>query len=278
LALLGVRRVHCGPLQLGDGFVRAAHGVLPVPAPATMRILEGLRVRPGPDGAGELVTPTGAALVRVLAESALPDEYVPRRSGFGAGTKDFVGRANALRIVLADAPARSAGARREPLVLLTTDLDDASPEYVAEAAERLRAAGARDVWTLPVGMKKGRQGTRLEVLARPADADALERELFQATPTIGVRRVAVERRALPRRSAAVTVAGERVELKVVALPDGTRRAKPEFEDVRRAAARLGWTAAAVYEAATAAAADLVGHPVTGDVPAITGEIASGDTT
>src|SRR6185503_12408504 len=101
---LGVSRVFCGTLMLGDGFVKAAHGVLPVPAPATLRLLEGLRVRPGPDGAGELVTPTGAALVRVLSSGLPPDEYVPLRSGFGAGTKDFTGRANALRVTLASVP------------------------------------------------------------------------------------------------------------------------------------------------------------------------------
>src|SRR5437868_10268964 len=92
LDLLGVDALHCGPIQLGDGFVRAAHGVLPVPAPATLRLLEGLPVRPGPEGAGELVTPTGAALVRVLSDGLPPAEYVPVQSGFGAGTKDFVGR------------------------------------------------------------------------------------------------------------------------------------------------------------------------------------------
>src|SRR5918992_209275 len=99
---IGVETVYCGALSVGDGFVEAAHGLLPVPAPATLKLLEGHAIRPGPTGAGELVTPTGAALVRVLSDGPPPDMYVPLRSGFGAGTKDFTRRANALRIVLAD--------------------------------------------------------------------------------------------------------------------------------------------------------------------------------
>jgi hypothetical protein len=253
LSLLGVSRVYCGPLQVGDGFVRAAHGVLPVPAPATLRILEGLRVRPGPDGAGELVTPTGAALVRVLSAGNVPAEYVPRRSGFGAGTKDFAGRANALRLVLADAARAAAAEPGEALVLLAADIDDGTPEYVADAADQLRAAGALDVWTLAVGMKKGRLGVRLEVLAPPGLADALEEQLLRTTPTIGVRRHAVGRRALPRREESVMVEGEPVRVKVVELPDGRRRAKPEFDDVRRAAAALARPARDVHDAALAAA-------------------------
>lgn len=273
-ALLGVERVYCGALQVGDGFVRAAHGLLPVPAPATLRILEGLRVRPGPDGAGELVTPTGAALVRVLSEGPPPAEYVPRRSGFGAGTKDFVGRANALRLVLADAAPHGADDPRERLVVLATDLDDASPEYVADAADQLRAAGALDVWTSAVGMKKGRAGVRVEVLATPTLADALELLLLRTTPTIGVRRHAVERRALPRHAHTVHVGGQAVRVKVVELPDGTRRAKPEFEDVRRAAAALARTPRDVHDAALAEA-----HPLTAARPGATmNEIASGSGT
>jgi uncharacterized protein (TIGR00299 family) protein len=257
LALLGIDRVYCGPLQVGDGFVRAAHGVLPVPAPATLRILEGLRVRPGPDGAGELVTPTGAALVRVLAEGLPPAEYTPRRSGFGAGTKDFAGRANALRLVLADVAHASAAADgRDALWVLAADVDDASPEYLAEAAEQLRDAGALDVVTLAVGMKKGRAGVRLEVLVRAREADALEALVLAATPTIGVRRHAVSRLALPRAEARVGVAGHDVRVKIAMLPDGSRRAKPEFDDVRRVAAALGRPARAVHDAALAAAAAL----------------------
>ena len=236
---LGVTRVHCGPIALGDGSVRAAHGVLPVPAPATLKILEGRVVRPGPERSGELVTPTGAALVRVLADGgAPPSAYVPLRSGFGAGTKDFPGRANALRLVLAEAVERGGV---ETVVLLAADVDDMTGEHLAAAAEELREAGALDVVLLQTVMKKGRPGTRLEVLASAGRADALERAMLERTTTIGVRRSVVERRALPRALHHIEVLGHRIGVKEVRLPDGGTRAKPEHEDVRRAALATGRT-------------------------------------
>ena len=253
--LLGVERVHCGAIQAGDGFVRAAHGMLPVPAPATLKILEGFPIRPGPEGAGELVTPTGAALVRVLAEGPPPATYVPRRSGFGAGTKDPVGRANALRIVLADA-AEAGGGVTEELVVLAADVDDMSGEHLAGAAEVVREAGALDVVLLPSTMKKGRPGARIEVLARPADADALEAALLRHSTTIGVRRWRVERHALARERRTVDVLGHELAVKVVALPDGGRRAKPEFEDVRRVARLTGRTIGDIFTLAARAAEHL----------------------
>src|SRR6478752_5433267 len=142
---LGVEDVRCGTIRTGDGTVRAAHGLLPVPAPATLKLLEGYRVSPGPEGAGELVTPTGAALVRVLSTGLPPAEYVPRASGYGAGTKDFPGRANALRIILADVPLQGTSSERERVLVLACDVDDMSPEYLAGVVERIRGDGALDV-------------------------------------------------------------------------------------------------------------------------------------
>ncbi|MDQ3698584.1 MAG: LarC family nickel insertion protein, partial [Gemmatimonadota bacterium] len=129
---LGVGRIYCGPVALGDGTVRAAHGTLPVPAPATLKLLEGHPVRPGPEGAGELVTPTGAALVRILSSGPPPAEFVPLRSGFGAGARDPRGRANALRLVLAELAGVDGRWPREPrvesLVQLAADVDDMDGE------------------------------------------------------------------------------------------------------------------------------------------------------
>jgi len=248
---LGVEDVRCGTIRTGDGTVRAAHGLLPVPAPATLKLLEGYRVSPGPEGAGELVTPTGAALVRVLSTGLPPAEYVPRRSGFGAGTRDFAGRANALRIVLADVDVTRAGPT-ERATIVACDVDDMSPEYVAGAAERARLAGALDVTLVAVTMKKGRQGTRIEILCRPEDASSFEALLLRETTTIGVRRSDVERVMLPREEATVDVLGHTIRVKVVTLSDGARRAKPEFDDVQRVALATSRSAADIYEIALAA--------------------------
>lgn len=247
---LGVERVYCGTMALGDGSVRAAHGVLPVPAPATLKLLEGLPVRPGPENSGELVTPTGAALMRVLSSGPPPAEYVPVRSGFGAGTKDFRGRANALRVTLADVVDDAATVQRDVLVELVCDIDDMSGEYLAAVADALRGAGALDVALLPSTMKRGRPGTRVEVLARLADATRLEEQLLVESSTIGVRWREVRRRALPREVIQVTVLGESIAAKVATLPSGGRRAKPEFADVERVALATGRPLQDIFRLAT----------------------------
>jgi len=251
LELLGVERVYCGAIALGDGTVQAAHGVLPVPAPATLKLLEGHPVRPGPEGSGELVTPTGAALVRTLSAGPPPKEYIPRLSGYGAGTKDFKGRANALRVILGDVAHNGSGV--EPLVELVCDVDDMSPEYLAAAADRLRAAGARDVTLMSVSMKRGRPGTRIEVLCGPADRAALTEALLIETTTIGVRWRLVERLALDREAARVDVLGHDVAVKIVTLPNGQRRAKPEFADVERVALATGRPLQDIFRLAATAA-------------------------
>ena len=249
--LLGVQDIYCGAITTGDGVVTAAHGTMPVPAPATMKLLEGHLIRPGPVGAGELVTPTGAALVRTLSSGPEPAGYIPRRSGFGAGTREFPDRANALRIVLAD--LADSGGETEELHVLSCEVDDMTPEYLAGAAEALRARGAQDVVLQSVVMKKGRPGVRIEVLARPALVAELEALLLTETTTIGVRHATVRRRALPRSQSTVRVLGHDVAVKVVTLPGGLRRAKPEFDDVQRVALATGRSARDIFWLASAEA-------------------------
>jgi uncharacterized protein (TIGR00299 family) protein len=243
---LGVSAVYCGTIALGDGFVDSAHGRLAVPAPATLRLLEGQAVRNGPENSGELTTPTGAALVKVLSVGAPPAEYRPLKSGYGAGTKDPKGRANALRIILGELD--SAATDSEALVLLAADIDDMTGEYLAAAADLLRDGGALDVTLLHTSMKKGRPGVRIEVLCRPGDASRLEELLLRESSTIGVRRTAVTRRALPRTAGTVSVFGHEVTVKTVQLPGGGDRAKAEYEDVRRVARETGRTTADILEA------------------------------
>ncbi len=258
LERLGVERVYCGPIALGDGTVRAAHGVLPVPAPATLKLLEGLAVSPGPEGSGELVTPTGAALVRILSHGLPPAEYIPRASGYGAGTKEFSDRANALRIILADTHEmaereNTSDNGRESLVELVCDVDDMSPEYLAPIVERAREAGALDVVLLAETTKHGRPAVRVELLCRPVVADRLEELLLIETTTIGVRRRAVLRRALARDVIRVTVLGHEVSAKRVTLPDGRHRAKPEFADVQHVALATGRPLQDIFRLAAAEA-------------------------
>ncbi len=254
LDLLGVDRVYCGAIALGDGTVKAAHGILPVPAPATLKLLEGHPVRPGPDGSGELVTPTGAALVRVLSAGPPPAEYTPLRSGFGAGTKEFKGRANALRLILAEVADQGVGGGSvEDLVELVCDIDDMSGEYHAAVADRIRDAGALDVVLLSTTMKRGRPGVRVEVLCRPADAASLEEMLLVETTSIGVRRRSVRRRALAREMISLTVLGYAVAAKVTSLPNGARRMKAEFADVQRVALATGRSLQDISQLAAAAA-------------------------
>jgi len=205
-----------------------------------VRLLEGVPIYSGPQTA-ELVTPTGAALVRVLSSGYTPEEYTPIRSGFGAGTKDPADRPNALRITLAEEQHTGTpmGGGDEWLVMLATDIDDMSPEHVSAAADALRDAGALDVTCITVAMKKGRVGTRIEVLCREPAAAALQSMLFSRTTTLGVRWSRVARHALARDMRTVEVLGHDVRVKVSALPDGRRRAKAEYEDVRVVANATG---------------------------------------
>jgi uncharacterized protein (TIGR00299 family) protein len=241
-ALLGIERVYNTKVSLGEGTVKTAHGVLPVPAPATIRLLEGFNVRHGPPGSGELTTPTGAALLKVLSKGEPPHEYKPLKSGYGAGTRDIHGQLNALRIILGDATVDSHDhhdhgehVHTEHLHVLSADIDDMSPEELAGAADLLRTEGALDVVLLHTTMKKGRLGTRVEALVRDADRTRLEARIFQSFTTLGVKTFDVVRSALARESKMVRFDGRDIRVKVATLPDGSKRAKPEFDDLRKAA-------------------------------------------
>jgi uncharacterized protein (TIGR00299 family) protein len=242
LELLGIEGVYNTKVSLGDGTAKTAHGVLPVPAPATIRLLEGFNVQHGPAGSGELTTPTGAALLKVLSKGAPPHEYSPLRSGYGAGTRDIHGRLNALRIILGEAAIdrqdhhhRHEHVHTEHLHVLSADIDDMSPEELAGAADLLRAEGALDVVLLHTTMKKGRVGTRVEALVRASDLPRLEEKIFLHFTTLGVKTFDVVRSALTRESKLVRFDGRDIRVKVATLPDGSKRAKPEFDDLRRVA-------------------------------------------
>jgi len=238
LDALGVTRVFVSPLPLGAGAtLKGPHGMLPLPAPVTLELLRGFHVVGALEG--EWVTPTAAA---ILAATGLPAREVPpmvlARTGCGAGSRDVAGRPNIVRILLGHAVEGQGVSERE-LVVLETNLDDLSPELVADAAAALRAAGALDVWTTAVQMKKGRSGVVLSALAEPAAAAALRTAFFESTSTFGVRSHTVRRVELERRTVAVAVDSGTVRVKVGMLQGRVVSAKPEHDDVAQLAQRAG---------------------------------------
>jgi uncharacterized protein (TIGR00299 family) protein len=232
---LGITRIYNRPLALGNGWARAAHGVMPVPAPATSILIEGLDVGPNGPVVGEATTPTGAALLRVLSSGPPPARWRALNAGaWGAGGRNPKTYPNALRLILATA-ALEAG----EVVLLSTDLDDLSPEYLTPLRDALFAAGALDVQVWATQMKKGRTGFRIEVTVSPAEADEVTAAFFRHSTTSGIRRQVAERVTLARREVEVTSAdGTAVRVKVLDGPDGPR-VKPEYEDVAAVARRTG---------------------------------------
>src|SRR5438876_3051720 len=198
---LGVDAIYTWPVAVGRGWIEAAHGALPVPAPATAILLEGLDLAAGGPVEGEATTPTGAALVRVLAAGPPPGQWRMLKSGWGAGQRNPKHYPNALRILFAEQAAEAGR-----VALLATDVDDLSPEYVEPLRQALVAAGALDVETWPVQMKKGRTGFRLEALAAPELADAVAAALFRHSTTAGVRRWRAERVTLARGQVTVRLA------------------------------------------------------------------------
>jgi hypothetical protein len=257
----GVDELLVSPLPLGSGFVRSQHGVIPVPPPATIELLTGFPVRPE-DGTHELVTPTGAAIVAALAQPGRPGEIVARAVGYGAGERELHDRPNLLRVILGErsAPRSSAAAAldgsglvRDEMVVLEANVDDMNPELYDAAVDALFRAGARDVTLAPLAMKKGRPGTLLQVIAEPALREHIALVMLRETTTIGVRSHTVERLVLPRSATTVTTPWGAIRVKIAALPDGARRAAPEYDDCKRAAIAHGVPAGRVYAYAQRAA-------------------------
>lgn len=221
-------RVVSTPVCVGSGFVRTAHGRLPVPAPATQRLLEGLPTFPGPIEK-EMTTPSGATILAVLKPEFTSPTLVARRTALGAGSRDL-DQPNALRTSLCDCAEPPASAPREPVALLQTNLDNAAPEDLgADFLADLLDAGALDAWITPVIMKKGRPGHKLEVLCAPTDADRLSSRILTRLPTLGVRRFKGDRHILERSSHTLDTEYGPVAIKRHHLPDGNTRDLPEYE-------------------------------------------------
>lgn len=243
-AELGFTEFYTRPVALGRGWARMAHGNFPVPPPAVLELLKGIPVR-DPDFEGECTTPTGAALLQAFTGGAPPPAvFVAEATGFGAGSRDPADRPNCLRLMA----IRSDGGGAEDVLVVQCDVDDLSPEYVPPLVEAVLGAGALDCTAAPILMKKGRPGFRIEALAPPSRLEAVRGAMFHAGSSIGVRFWPVRREALARREETLEWRGQPVRVKRSALPGGGERAKPEFEDVVRAAGRLGMTPFAAYRA------------------------------
>jgi len=247
LESLGIEKVICSPLPVGRGFVTAAHGRLPLPAPATLTLLEGAPVH-GVDIPMELVTPTGAALVASLAGAygAIPAMTVAG-SGYGAGTRDLDALPNVVRVILGRA-AITGG-----VSLIEANLDDLVPELAPDAAAACFAAGALDVWTTPIQMKRGRPAFTLSAITRPQDERTVAEAMLRETSTLGVRIAHLDRIELERESFTVAVGGEPVRVKVGKLDGRIVNLAPEHADCERAARISGEPVKVVWAKAIAAA-------------------------
>ncbi len=295
LELLGIVVVECSPLPLGRGQIISAHGVLPLPAPATLELLRGIPVQ-GVDIAKELVTPTGAALIASLTTrfGGLPAMSIDA-IGYGAGGRDLAERPNIVRSLIgsptvsgslfqsgagpgpgagssASASASAGPAERErdsapQVVLLETNLDDCSPELIPDASQAAMAAGALDVWTSQVLMKKGRPGFVLHALARAESAGAVAQALLSETSALGVRMCTYERVELERRFVLVSVQGHQVSVKVAMQADTVVHIAPEHDDCARAAAALGLPVKEVFARALEAGRVAVGVGQLAGLPA-----------
>jgi len=249
ITTLGVEQCYVSPLPLGSGIVQSQHGPLPVPGPATLELLRGFPTRLN-DGEGELVTPTGAAIVATLAT---PDVVPPLRVeavGYGAGQRSLKDRPNVLRLVLGET---AAAAEQDEIVVIETNIDDYNPELYEYVMERLLGAGARDVYLTPVQMKKNRPGTVLSVLCQASDREQLSAIILSETSAIGVRFHSAQRLILPRETREVSTPYGTVRVKVAVDRDGHENLAPEYEDCKRAARERQIPIKLVYQAAVAAA-------------------------
>ena len=233
--LLGIEKFACSALNVGGGAAKMAHGVLPVPAPATAKLLQG---KPTYSNGvqKELVTPTGAAIVATLCESFGPQ---PRMSvsaiGYGAGSADLEGQPNVVRLMIGEAEEKAVPGFHEEISIIEANLDDMNPQIYGYFLEKALAAGALDVYTTPVQMKKNRPGTLLTLLCRPADTNALMSLVFAETTTLGARTYTAERRTLPRETVNVHTQYGDVRVKLARVNGSIRHVAPEYEDCRKLA-------------------------------------------
>jgi pyridinium-3,5-bisthiocarboxylic acid mononucleotide nickel chelatase len=232
---LGIERFACSPLNVGGGTAKMAHGVLPVPAPATARLLQGAPTFSN-GVQRELVTPTGAAIVTTLCDSFGPQPPMTVSAiGYGAGTVDLEGQPNVVRIMIGESARQVTSAGDEEISIIEANLDDMNPQIYGYVLEKLLSAGALDVYTTALQMKKNRPGTLLTILCWPEDTDALMSIVFAETTTFGVRTHRAQRRALPREWVNVSTGYGSVRIKLSRSNGHILHVTPEYDDCRKLA-------------------------------------------
>jgi uncharacterized protein (TIGR00299 family) protein len=232
---IGIEQFACSPLNVGGGTAKMAHGILPVPAPATANLLQG-KPTYSSGVPRELVTPTGAAIVATLCDSFGPQPPMTVSAiGYGAGTADLEGQPNVLRIMIGEAAEKAVPGYDEEITVIEANLDDMNPQIYGYFSEKAFCAGALDVYTTPVQMKKNRPGTLVTVLCRPADADTLIALIFAETTTFGVRTYRAQRRVLPRESVLVATSFGDVHIKRSRVNGRILHVAPEYDDCRKLA-------------------------------------------
>ena len=232
---LGIQKFACSPLNVGGGTAKMAHGVLPVPAPATAKLLQG---KPTYSNGvqRELVTPTGAAIVSTLCDSFGPQPQMTVSSiGYGAGSTDLEVQPNVVRIMIGEADEKVVPGFDEEISVIEANLDDMNPQIYGYLLEKALAAGALDVYTTPVQMKKNRPGTLLTLLCKPQDTNSLMSLVFTETTTFGARTYRAQRRTLPRESVNVHTQFGDVRVKLSRVNGQILHVAPEFDDCRKLA-------------------------------------------
>ncbi len=232
---LGIEKFACSALNVGGGTAKMAHGVLPVPAPATADLLQG---KPTYSNGvqKELVTPTGAAIVATLCDSFGPQPLMSVSAiGYGAGTVDLEGQPNVVRIMIGEAVEKAVPGFDEEIAVIEANLDDMNPQIYGYFLEKALAAGALDVYTTPVQMKKNRPGTLLTVLCKPQDTQTLMSLIFAETTTFGARTYRAQRRTLPREFVSVSTDFGDVRIKISRVNGRILHVAPEYDDCRKLA-------------------------------------------
>jgi len=239
--ILGIKNFACSKIHVGSGFAQMAHGRFPIPPPAVAELLSGAPIY-STDIEGELITPTGAAIISTLCDTYghIPELKV-EQTGYGAGTREYQDFPNALRLILGEANRQTVSDRRplttDHLVLIETNIDDLSPQILGYVMERAFELGALDCWFTPIQMKKNRPATMVSVLCKAGEKDEITALLYSETSTLGVRVTNIERECLPREVIKVRTEHGEVDVKIARLNGRMVNAKPEYDQLRELATK-----------------------------------------